>query len=261
MGEVWAVEHAFLRRPFALKVLHAHLGQFADRMRVEAQAMGRVNHPHIVSVVDFWISDDGRPCVVMELLEGRTLWDELLERHTLPVVESVEIACQALSALGAAHALGLVHRDIKPENLFLHDAPGYGRVLKVLDFGIARVIPDMTRRTPAPPDVRTATGAFVGSPRFMSPEASMGERVDGRADLFSIGLVLYLMLVGQGPFDSIASEPEPPSHLGKGISAELDAVVLRAIREDAAMRFQNAQDFVAALRSLFPSSAPLGAAR
>lgn len=260
MGEVWMVEHEFLGRPFALKLLHRHLGHFADRMRLEAQTMGRVNHPHVVDVVDFWIADDARPCVVMELLDGRTLWDELLDRHQLPVSEACELACEALSALGAAHALGVVHRDIKPENLFLHDAPGYRRVLKVLDFGIARVLSEVSPRTPAPPEIRTATGAFMGSPRFMSPEQCRGEPVDHRADLYSIGFVLYIMLTGHGPFDTGESHPAPPSRHAKSVPLELDGIVLHSIAERAGERFQSAAEFITALRPFVPSVVPFGAA-
>jgi eukaryotic-like serine/threonine-protein kinase len=247
MGEVWAIQHTFLGQRFAFKVLHPHLARFADRMRVEAETMGRLNHPHVVEVVDFWVSEDGRPCIVMELLQGRTLWDELVERHRLPVLEALNVAREVLLALVAAHSLGVVHRDIKPENIFLHESRGYGRVTKVLDFGIARVMPTAPERAPPPAAIRTVTGAVVGSPRFMSPEAWSGAKVDVRADVFSLGLILYVMLAGQGPFDAGDRSPKPPSHQAEGIGPELDAVVLTAIREDPDQRHQSANDFLAAL--------------
>lgn len=247
MGEVFVIRHEFLSREFALKVLHRP--EYADRFRVEAEIMGRLSHPHIVEVVDYWVADDGRPCIVMELLQGWTLADELGSRGRLPVPESVLLTRQALSALGAAHELGIVHRDIKPENLFLHDAPGYGRVLKVLDFGIARLLLPTEARTPAAAALATATGALVGSPRFMSPEAARGERVDARADLYSVALVLYLMIAGTGAFDSGAMDP-PPLALQREtyVPAELDAIILRALREDPSHRFPSARDFSVALR-------------
>lgn len=256
MGQVWEVEHEFLRRPFAIKVLHAHLGHLADRMRVEAQAMGRVNHPHVVEVVDFWIASGGRACVVTDLLEGRTLWEELCDRRVLPAVEACELACEALSALAAAHALGVIHRDIKPENLFLHDARGYRRMLKVLDFGVARVLPNASERAPAPLSNPTATGMLVGSPRFMSPEACRGERVDHRADLYSLGVVLYVMLTGHGPYDMGTSHFAPPSRHVADIPAELDDTVLRAIHEAPAERFQTASEFTRALRPFLSPGLP-----
>lgn len=248
MGAVWLVEHQFLRKRFALKVLHPHLSAFADRMRLEAESMGRVNHPGIVEVVDFWIASDGRPCLLMELLEGCTLWDELAERVRLPVDEALDIARQILSALVAAHGLGIVHRDLKPENIFLHETPGLGRVTKVLDFGIARVLPDAPPTAPNPAALRTVTGAPLGSHRFMSPEAWRGVKVDARADVYSLGLILYVMLAGQGPFDAGEAVPAPPSKYVGGSVTELDSIVLKAIQENREDRYQTAADLLAALR-------------
>ncbi|MFZ5895565.1 MAG: serine/threonine-protein kinase [Myxococcota bacterium] len=250
MGEVWVVEHTTLGRRFAFKIQHAHVVQFADRARVEAEIMGRIRHPHVVEIVDFWTSADQRPCIVMELLQGRSLWDELLEHPRLPMQEAVQWTCQALSGLAAAHSLGVVHRDIKPENLFLHEARGLGRVLKILDFGTARVLPTNVH-APVQPSTRTASGAMVGSPRFMSPEGARGERVDVRADIFSIGLVLYTMLVGETPFDRGSHKVDPPSrHTETEIPSDLDVAVLRALREDPAERYQTADEFIAALLPL-----------
>jgi serine/threonine-protein kinase len=143
-----------------------------------------------------------------------------------------------------------VHRDVKPENLFLHEARGFGRVLKILDFGTARVLPTNNQPT-VKPTTRTASGAIVGSPRFMSPEGARGQRVDARADIFSLGLVLYTMLVGETPFDRGARVVEPPSwHVEAEIPGALDAAVLRALREDPAERYQTAKEFIAALEPL-----------
>jgi serine/threonine-protein kinase len=250
MGEVWIIEHTTLGRRFAFKFQHAHLGQLADRARLEAEIMGHIRHPHVVEIVDFWTAADQRPCIVMELLQGRSLSDELLERPKLPVNEAVQWTCGALSGLAAAHSLGVVHRDVKPENLFLHEARGFGRVLKILDFGTARVLPTNNQPT-VKPTTRTASGAIVGSPRFMSPEGARGQRVDARADIFSLGLVLYTMLVGETPFDRGARVVEPPSwHVEAEIPGALDAAVLRALREDPAERYQTAKEFIAALEPL-----------
>lgn len=247
MGEVWAIKHGFLGRQFALKVLHPHLAADADRMRVEAQTMGSLNNPHVVEVVDFWLSPGGRPCIVMELLNGRTLWEEIIERRLLPAVEALQVARDVLTALVAAHAIGVVHRDLKPENIFLHEARGYGRVTKVLDFGIARILPDAPPIAPEPAALRTITGAMMGSPRYMSPESWNGQRLDARADLYSMGVMLYVMLTGHGPFDTDQPSPHPPSGLNPELPPELDAIVLKAIREDVATRTQSAQEFLDAI--------------
>jgi len=247
MGAVWVVEHHLLRKRFALKVLHPHLARFADRMRVEAETMGRINHPGIVEVVDFWSAADGRPCLVMELLHGHTLGDELAERGRLPVQEALDVTRQILSALVAAHALGVVHRDLKPENIFLHEVPGFGRLTKVLDFGIARVLPDASPSAPAPAELRTVTGAPVGSPRFMAPEAWRGDKLDARADVYSLGLLLYVMLAGHGPFDMGHTVPELPSKYAGQVVAELDPIILRAIDEQPDARYQSAAELLKAL--------------
>ena len=247
MGSVYVIEHQVLLKRFALKVPHRFYarGPVADRMRFEAQAIAQLQHPNVVDVVDFWIAD-GHPCIVLELLSGRTLAQELSERATLPAREAVELTVQALGALSAAHALGIVHRDIKPENLYLHVEPGRRRVLKVLDFGLARLLPEALDSAPAPPLVPTLTGALVGSPAYMSPEAARGARVGAAADLYSLGLVLYRMLVGHGAFDRGATR-EPPSRYSPGISDALDKAVMRAIEELPEARFPSASDFARAL--------------
>lgn len=249
IGVVFEVEHAFLGRAFALKVLQPHLNAdspYTDRMRVEAQILGRLNHPNAVEVIDFWISRDGRPCLLMELLRGRTLAAELKERQLLPVAEAVGLTIQALSALSAAHALGVVHRDVKPENLFLHRTSTSSRRLKVLDFGIARITSE-SGRAPSKAVIPTATGAFVGSPSFMSPEALNGERVDHRADQYSLALVLYLMIAGRGPFDLGSTTLALASSFCGEVPEELDAVLVRALQEDPERRFPSADDFLQAL--------------
>jgi len=254
MGAVFEVEHRFLGRRFVVKVLHARLAdqpQFVDRMRVEAQAMAQLRHPNVVEVVDFWTADDGRPCVVMELLRGRTLAQALLARRKLPWAEAIDLTRQVLSALSAAHALGIIHRDIKPENLFLHDANGAVPVVKVLDFGVARVL---SEASVAPLAIPTDTGAIVGSPRFVSPEGAAGKRVDQRADIYSTGVVAYAMLAGRGPFDGFNHAcAEPPSKFADpGVPSGLDAAILRAIEHDADARYQSARDFSEVLGSLAP---------
>lgn len=251
MGEVFLIEHEFLKKRFALKVMHTRLRrepQAIDRMRVEAQAMARLRHPNIVDVVDFWMAADGTPCVVLELLNGQTLHDELLARRTMPPGKAVHIACQVLSALAAAHAIGIVHRDIKPENLFLHRTERRS-VVKVLDFGLARVIPQVAPDSLMPLTVPTSTGKVVGSPQFMSPEAMRGARVDGRSDLYSVGVVLYVMLVGRGPYDAGERELHPPSEHGVAeVHPELDRVILRALHDDPKARYQAAREFHDAIR-------------
>jgi serine/threonine-protein kinase len=263
MGDVYVVEHRVLRRQFVLKVLRARLAddpQLVDRMRMEAQAAARLDHPNIVEVVDFFSAEGGRPCMVMELLNGSTLASELRERGKLPVDEAVGHARELLAALAAAHAFGVVHRDVKPENLFLHRQTAERRVLKVLDFGLARVLsssPGAIRPLALP----TGTGTLIGSPRFMSPEAARGQRVDHRADIYSAGLVLYVMLTGRGPFDhalpneTFSIVPDPPLlHAGYAAPTMLDEAVLTSLKSNPDERFQNASAFARALEEALPVS-------
>jgi serine/threonine-protein kinase len=155
-----------------------------------------------------------------------------------------------------------VHRDIKPNNLFLHTEAKGARLLKVLDFGIARVLPNASRTAPLPLEIPTETGAVLGAPRFSSPEAAVGQRVDERADVYGAGLVLYAMLAGRDPFRHIQNEqmllsahavedPEPPSKFAREpIPPALDVAVLRALQKDPQQRYQSARDFEEELRGL-----------
>lgn len=259
MGEVYRVEHTFLGREFAMKVLYMRYAKnprVVDRMRLEAQATARLQHPNIVEVCDFWFANDGRPCMVMELLHGATVARELLMKGPFPVGAAIEYTSQLLAALSSAHEVGLVHRDIKPENLFLHEVAGRPRILKVLDFGVVRVLPDASELAPLRLAESTVTGAIVGSPRYSSPEGMRGERVDRRADVFSAGLVLYSMLTGRGAYDKMLTTdsplsyevPPPSTRVDSEVPRALDAVVLKAIRWDADERYQSADQLLTALR-------------
>lgn len=263
MGDVFVVQHRELGRKFAAKVLAAGLSrepQVMDRLRLEAQALGSLHHPNIVSIVGFAQTRDARPFIVMELLSGRSLAAELRERGRLRIDAAVQFAIELLSALEAAHAIGLVHRDIKPGNLFLAEQPNGATVLKLLDFGIARVLPGAPSGAPLPLAVPTETGMLVGTPRFISPEGAWGARVDQRADLYGAGLSLYAMLAGRGPFDHFDGEdavrgahatqaPAPPSRYALNpVPAELDALVLRALEKNPDARFATATAFKEALQ-------------
>ena len=261
MGDVLEVEHELLGRRFVAKLLHANLSAdpgFLERVRVEAQSTARLRHPHIVDITDFCITAAGQPCLVMEKLHGRTLRREVAELGPLPVADCLQVVDELLSALAAAHRLGVVHRDIKPDNLFLHEAVGgCARRLKVLDFGLARVMPGAPAVAPLPSSVATATGRVVGSPGYVSPEALMGRVVDHRADLYAAGLILFFTLTGRGPFDHLSLEatlshaPTPPSQLrdAPGVR-ELDGVLAKALKKVPEERYQSAVEFTSDLASL-----------
>ncbi len=270
MGEVFLVEHRETGRKCVAKLLHARLAEdarFVDRTRLEAQSLGRLNHPHIVSVLGAGTTADARPFVILELLNGRTLKEELAARGgSIPVAEALTYACQVLSALSAAHGIGVVHRDIKPDNVFLCDQLDGSRRVKVLDFGVAKVLPGASPVAPSPLSLPTDEGTVVGTPRFMSPEGARGLPVDERADVYAVALVLYEMLTGRGPFDGAgkadyltahaSSDPAPPSqHASHAIPPELDAAILRALAKDPGLRFSSAEHFKVALDGMRASLA------
>jgi serine/threonine-protein kinase len=256
MGEVFLVVHEEIGRQLVAKLLHRRLAgdaQLLDRVRVEAHSLAHLHQPNIVQVTDFRVTRDGTPFLVMEHLIGRTLKDELKVRGALSLLDTLDFVHQALSGLVAVHALGIVHRDIKPDNLFLSEEVDGTITLKVLDFGIARVMPGASPQAPQPLAVPTQTGAVIGTPRYLSPEAALGKRVDHRADIYSLSLVFYEMIAGCGPFEHLKNDfltahsvedPAPPSHHAKRpIPAELDAAVLRGLAKTPGERYQTALEF------------------
>jgi eukaryotic-like serine/threonine-protein kinase len=258
MGEVWVVRHEFLGSEFALKILDRRFvadPELIDRMRLEAQVAANIDHPNIVPVIDFWVTAAGIPCIAMELLSGRTMLQEVKARGQLPADETIRIGCQILSAVSAAHRHGILHRDIKPDNVFLHELPGQLKRARLLDFGLARVF----RENPAQPiselAMPTRTGAVLGSPLYMSPEAKRGEPIDERGDVYSVGMTLYYSMTRRMPFSVDPSDKSlvPASAHVKGVSAELDELLLLSLATERDDRLKSAAEFEARLRRLLPS--------
>src|SRR3954447_21415154 len=248
MAEVWCAEDEVLGRRVALKLLGGRFAEdpeFRERFRREAQAAAGLTHPNIVGIFDRseW---EGTPYIAMELVDGQTLKELVTERGPLPLETAVGLTEQILRALAYAHRRGIVHRDVKPQNVIL-DPDGQA---KVADFGIARA---------GDTSQMTQTGAIVGTMQYLSPEQAEGHPVDRRADLYSVGIVLYELLTGQVPFDGeapiaiaikqINERPVPPGQLEPGIPPTLEAVVMRALEKDPARRYQSAEEFIAALEA------------
>jgi serine/threonine protein kinase/Flp pilus assembly protein TadD len=279
MGEVWLAEDTRLRRRVALKILPAEFTTDADRVRrfeQEARAASALNHPNILTIYDIG-EQDGLRYIATEFIEGRTLRQQLA-RNRLSPRAAIETAIQVGSALQAAHAAGIVHRDIKPENIMLRP-DGY---VKVLDFGLARVTGMDERRgmkgeeaetlLQAAPELHpsslrphplTTPGAIMGTMQYMSPEQARGLKVDGRSDIFSLGIVIYEMLTGKQPFtgptmsDVIAailqSEPQPLRHSAPSAPEALEQIVTRALCKDSGQRYQAISDLLDDLKRLRPS--------
>jgi serine/threonine-protein kinase len=251
MGEVFLVEHSALGRRFVAKILHARhasAGDYVARLEREARTLGQMRHPNIVAATDFDVTEEGRPFFVMEYLEGHTLSDELQKRGRLPRTDALLYVEQLLSALKAAHSKGIVHRDVKPQNLFLHAQSGAPSTIKVLDFGAAR---DTQGFTPLAVPLATSTGAVVGTLAYLSPEGANGQRVDPRADLYAVGLVLSTMLSGHLPNSPARRVPGKP-FVELDLALPNDArpftpVILKALEIDPEHRFQSADEFLEAL--------------
>jgi serine/threonine-protein kinase len=256
MGRVFQARHARLGRQVALKVLRpdfARDASYVQRFFQEARAVNQINHEHIVEIFDF-VEDGpgGHVYCVMELLRGQSL-AELLQEEKLSLLRIRRIAVQLCAALGAAHQLGVVHRDIKPDNIFITQRPGQPDFVKVLDFGVAKM---MSTEVPT----TTLDGSIIGTPLYMSPEQAAGLPVDHRADIYAVGAVLYEMLSGRPPLEAdsfgklmvkVITEPPPPlpRHLSldEPLPPALEALTLRCLAKEPEKRPQQLAEVVTAL--------------
>jgi hypothetical protein len=239
-GTVYRGEHLLLHHPVAVKVFRPAIGHLAlenlDRFRVEGISACRVHHPNAVTVFDFDISA-GLAYLVMELLHGRSLAEELEDKGKLPSVPCAEIGACVCDVLAEAHAAGILHRDIKPSNVFLHDGQTR-QTVKVIDFGIAKLT-DTAAAVDA--GVSTVAGLLIGTPAYMAPERLLHEPYDGKSDVYAVGVMMYETLAGRLPFDShdhsywslarmhISAEPAPLHSIGVEIPPELETIVLDAL--------------------------------
>ena len=270
MGVVYRAEDTRLGRPVALKFLPENTSQDSlaiERFRREARTASALNHPNICTIYDVG-ELHGRPFIAMELLQGQTLKHRMLKK-SLPVSEVLDIGIQIAEGLDAAHAKGVVHRDIKPANIFLVDrGPA-----KILDFGLAKLTAYRQPATNAvsessiptevyflDDDTLTSSGASMGTVYYMSPEQARGEELDARADLFSLGVVLYEMATGKLPFsgravamvfDSILhSQATPAMQLNPQLPAALEHILAKSLEKEAVLRYQSAAEFRADLKRL-----------
>ncbi len=265
MGDVVEAEHVALGKRVVVKLLqerHANRADYVDRMRIEAQALAKISHPNLVQVTDFGQTAQGRTFLVMERLRGRNLREELEQRKFLPVLEAMNIVRQSLQGLAAAHDAGIVHRDVKLENLFLCDTTTNRRNVKVLDFGVAKVIGITGDNTPLPLAFPTAEGVAMGTPRYFSPEQARGREVDWRTDVYAAGIVLYTLIAGKGPFDHHTTlleltrahafeQPEPPSKVApQFVPPDLDTAILKALAKEPLDRFPTAFAFAVELERI-----------
>jgi serine/threonine protein kinase len=256
MGAVYLAEHPIIGRRAALKVIHPQHARNADvvaRFVNEATAINRIGNEHIVEVTDFGRTPVGDFYFIMEHLEGRPLSDVIAEQAPFRPAHAVHIATQIADALEASHAHGVIHRDLKPENIFLVPRDGDAAFVKVLDFGLAKLMHDDGAPT------KTRVGIVMGTPLYMSPEQCEGGVIDERSDVYALGVVLFEMLTGQLPFPG----DEPSEILVKQVTArvpsaraivpdlpeELDVILRRALAKHPGDRYQSMAAFKKALTS------------
>ena len=271
MATVYRAKHLAFNEVRALKVVSSRMMEdenFLKRFRNEAVITRKLQHPNAVRVDDIDSLEDGRPYIVMELVEGGSMRALIEQAGPLPAKRALEITRQAGAALAAAHKLGIVHRDIKPDNIVILQQADGTDLVKVLDFGIARL------REGGGAYTATQTGMVIGTPQYISPEQAAGKRsdeIDGRADLYSLGVALYEMLTGQLPFRAdtpmgflmqhLQAEVPPPRTVRPDLNIPESAsrLLAKLLEKDPDKRFQTAEEMIAAIEN--PSAMPATATR
>lgn len=266
MGEVYLARHKTIDKLVAIKLLapdRARRPKTISRFLQEAKATSKIRHEHIVDITDFG-EVDGLVFIVMEYLDGEDLSAIVKREDRLPWPRAKALTIQILEGLGAAHDAGIIHRDVKPHNCFVSPREHNPEFVKIIDFGIAKL------RDGSSEEQLTQTGAIMGTADYMSPEQGQGVELDGRSDLYSVGIILYRMLTGRVPFKAgnpmatvflhVHTAPKPPSVEcpDAGFGSQVDALVLKALAKDPEERFASAADFIEALKQIQGAGAGSG---
>ncbi len=261
MGKVYKATQVALDKPVVLKVLRqALLGdeRTVARFQREAKAASRLNHPNSISVLDFGQAEDGAMFIAMEYVQGKDLHNILSREWPLPESRVIRIMGQVLSALADAHGAGVIHRDLKPENIMVEQRRNEADFVKVLDFGIAKIVDGTDEEGPA----LTRAGFVCGTPEYMSPEQARGAKLDHRSDLYAVGVILYQLTSGMLPFDSdsavgfatkhLTEVPLPPSKRRPDakISPSMERLITKALAKNPDDRPQTAEQFRAELNTI-----------
>jgi serine/threonine-protein kinase len=272
MGTVYRAWQTGMERQVAIKVLRPELLRdptTVARFDREARLVAKLQHPNIVTFFLVGETEDHLPFLAMEYVEGESLAELLEEEPVVPVPRALHVARQVCSALADAHAEGIVHRDLKPANLLLTQKRRMPDFVKVLDFGIAKILRGEVDSSADLESRLTRTGTIFGTPHYIAPEQAAGGAVDGRADLYSLGVILYRCVTGKLPFDGaginvmlahMGQEATAPRVLVPDLDPRLDALIRRAMEKDPAARFQSAEELADALEALgarTPEASPL----
>ncbi|MCP4601741.1 MAG: protein kinase [Proteobacteria bacterium] len=266
MGTVYEATQVNIGRKVALKLLHPKYRLTAkslERFNQEARLAGSISHDNICEVTDHGITRDGAPYLVMPLLSGHSLAEKLTAKEPYNIYQWIDIVCQTLSALEAVHEKKIVHRDLKPDNIFITHVGDQDDFVKLLDFGISKVIEQDSARN------LTTTGMVLGTAYYLAPELAKGQKkIDHRVDLYAMGVILYEILTGRRPFEGetynevlfkIASEPfPPPTSLNPGIPISIEQIILRAMSIDSGERFKDAAEMREALENAMTESPTSG---
>jgi serine/threonine-protein kinase len=257
MGSVYLAEHVVIEKKFALKVLAPELSRRSDlvaRFLQEARSASRIGHENVIDIMDFGQSPDGLVYIAMEFLDGKDLGEIVRAQGAMEWGQARDIVLQICRALRAAHEKGIVHRDMKPENIFLIQREGQPHFVKILDFGIAKVM----GLDPNGPRL-TRTGMIFGTPEYMAPEQAEGKDTDHRADIYAVGCIMYHLITGQTPFVAesfmtmltkhLMEEPVAPSarRPDLAITVEMDGLVLKALEKDRDKRWQSMAELLEAV--------------
>ncbi len=256
MSAVYKMKHLAMGRYAAAKILHPHLSfddKHLQRFQREAQAASAITHPNVISIYDCGVTPDGRPFILMEYLPGKSLSDELKEKGRLPLERALTIFLSICDGMAHAHEKGVVHRDLKPSNVMLVPSQDGHEVAKVVDFGIARMIPNEGADGEAMHQL-TQTGEVFGSPLYMSPEQCLGKHPDQRSDVYAMGCLMYEVLAGEPPLKGesfletmhkqLEETPKPFVKSGIGNSKEkvIEGVILKCLAKDPVDRYGNMQE-------------------
>ncbi len=262
MGEIYLAHQQGIDQEVAIKKLHRDLcsnQKLVDRFITEAKAYGKISHPNAVKVHDL-LNVNGELCIVMEYVKGKTLTSYIEEKYDFSQSQIIHIALQVADALATAHEAGIIHRDLKTENIMLLESVSGRFSAKILDFGIAKV-------ADAPTDGQTCQGTILGTPEFMSPEQCCGKAIDARSDIYSFGIILYVMLSGRLPFISESKvgvigqqlncfPPKLHRKDGESISEGIEFVTMKCLQKDPKDRYQRFADVIQDLELIQENKKP-----